>query len=141
MESAHEVMHDIHDIQKDDGTARCQPETALDKATHATPPGGEAFCGVAKAAAILGDTWTLLIIRDLADGPRRFGELQTSTGVGARMLTDRLRAMHAAGLVTRTMYAEIPPRVEYELTEEGHDAVAVVNALRAFGEKWLHGGQ
>jgi DNA-binding HxlR family transcriptional regulator len=100
-------------------------------------PGGETFCGVAAAVALLGDAWTLLIVRDLAGGPRRFGELQASTGISVRVLTDRLRAMTAAGLITRRMYAEIPPRVEYALTEKGRGAVSVVDALRAYGETWL----
>ncbi len=100
-------------------------------------PGGESFCGVAAAVALLGDARTLLIVRDLAAGPRRFGELHTSTGISVRVLTDRLRSMAAAGLVTRKMYPEIPPRVEYALTEKGRGAVSVVEALRAYGERWL----
>jgi len=103
----------------------------------ATQPGGETFCGVAAAAEVLGDTWTLLIVRDLSGGARRFGELQASTGISARVLTDRLRAMAEVGLITRKMYAEIPPRVEYTLTAKGADATAVVDALRVYGEKWL----
>jgi DNA-binding HxlR family transcriptional regulator len=103
----------------------------------ASLPGGDTFCGVAAAVVVLGDAWTLLIVRDLADGPRRFGELQASTGISVRVLTDRLRAMLAAGVISRRMYPEIPPRVEYALTEKGRDAVPVVAALRAFGEKWL----
>ncbi|HUY78324.1 MAG TPA: helix-turn-helix domain-containing protein, partial [Ktedonobacterales bacterium] len=98
---------------------------------------GAAFCGVAAAAAVLGDTWTLLIVRDLSAGARRFGELQGSTGISARVLTDRLRAMAEVGLITRKMFAEIPPRVEYTLTAKGADAVAVIDALRAYGDKWL----
>ena len=117
------------------GTGERVPDTA--GADMATLAGGETFCGVAAAVAILGDAWTLLIVRDLAGGPRRFGELQRSTGISARVLTDRLRAMNAAGLVIRRMYVEIPPRVEYELTEKGRDAIAIVDALRTYGEKWL----
>jgi DNA-binding HxlR family transcriptional regulator len=100
-------------------------------------PGGASFCGVAAAVALLGDAWTLLIVRDLATGPRRFGQLQASTGISVRVLTNRLRTMSAAGLITRRVYAEIPPRVEYELTERGRGAVAVVDALRVYGETWL----
>ena len=77
------------------------------------------------------------LVRDLADAPRRFTALQASTGISPRVLTDRLRKMMAEGLATRRIYAEIPPRVEYELTPKGHDAVAVITALRAYGEKWL----
>ncbi len=103
----------------------------------ASRPGGESFCGVAAAVAVLGDAWTLLLVRDLADEPRRFTALQASTGISPRVLTDRLRKMVDEGLVTRHIYAEIPPRVEYALTPKGRDAVAVVAALRAYGERWL----
>ncbi|HEU4785478.1 MAG TPA: helix-turn-helix domain-containing protein [Ktedonobacterales bacterium] len=103
----------------------------------AAKPGGESFCGVAAAVAVLGDAWTLLLVRDLADEPRRFTALQASTGISPRVLTDRLHKMMDEGLVTRHIYAEIPPRVEYTLTSKGHDAVAVVAALRAYGERWL----
>lgn len=100
-------------------------------------PGGETFCGVAAAVAVLGDAWTLLLIRDLADGPRRFTALQASTGISPRVLTDRLQKMMREGLATRHIYAEIPPRVEYALTLKGRDAVAVIAAMRSYGEKWL----
>src|SRR6185437_15203704 len=100
-------------------------------------PGGETFCGVAAAVAVLGDAWTLLLIRDLADGPRRFTALQASTGISPRVLTDRLQKMMDEGLVTRHIFAEIPPRVEYALTPKGRDAVTVVAALRDYGERWL----
>ena len=102
-------------------------------------PGGETFCGVAAAAALLGDAWTLLLVRDLAHGPQRFTALEASTGISPRVLTDRLKAMVERGLVTRRMYAEIPPRVEYELTDKGRAVLPVVDALRAYGENWLHG--
>jgi DNA-binding HxlR family transcriptional regulator len=103
----------------------------------AARPGGESFCPVAEAASLLGDTWTLLLLRELGGGPRRFKELEASTGISPRVLTDRLRALCERGMMTRRMYAEIPPRVEYELTEKGRDALPVLDALRAFGEKWL----
>ena len=118
-----------------------QEETLAPDAGHsdsgAAKPGGETFCGVAAAVAVLGDAWTLLLVRDLADEPRRFTALQASTGISPRVLTDRLHKMMDEGLVTRRIYAEIPPRVEYALTQKGHDAVAVVAALRAYGERWL----
>lgn len=103
----------------------------------AAKPGGDSFCGVAAAVAVLGDAWTLLLVRDLADEPRRFTALQASTGISPRVLTDRLHKMMDEGLVTRHIYAEIPPRVEYTLTPKGRDAVAVVAALRSYGERWL----
>ena len=121
------------------GDTACPPPTSSEQAwpDGAAQPSGAAFCGVAAAAAVLGDTWTLLIVRDLSAGARRFGELQGSTGISARVLTDRLRAMAEVGLITRKMFAEIPPRVEYTLTAKGADAVAVIDALRAYGDKWL----
>ena len=118
-----------------------QEEPLAPESRHATggaaKPGGESFCGVAAAVAVLGDAWTLLLVRDLADEPRRFTALQASTGISPRVLTDRLHKMMDEGLVTRHIYAEIPPRVEYALTPKGRDAVAVVAALRTYGERWL----
>jgi DNA-binding HxlR family transcriptional regulator len=118
-------------------TASGRHSPAPAEAAEAPPPGGESFCPVAEAAALLGDTWTLLLLRELAGGPRRFKELEASTGISPRVLTDRLRALCERGMMTRRMYPEIPPRVEYELTEKGRDALPVLDALRAFGERWL----
>ena len=93
-----------------------------------TPEHGESFCGVERAARLVGDTWTLLIVRDLANGCQRFGQLQkTVTGISPRTLSDRLAMLEANGLVTRRAYAEIPPRVEYSLTDFG---VSLAGALR-----------
>ena len=118
-----------------------QEEPLAPNARHteggAAKPGGESFCGVAAAVAVLGDAWTLLLVRDLADEPRRFTALQASAGISPRVLTDRLHKMMDEGLVTRHIFAEIPPRVEYALTQKGRDAVAVVAALRDYGERWL----
>ena len=112
--------------------------TTAGDAGETCPPGaGEVFCGVAAAAELLGDAWTLLLVRDLANGPRRFKELEASTRISPRVLTDRLRALTAKGMMTRTMYAEIPPRVEYALTEKGRDVLPIIDALRAYGVKWL----
>ncbi len=91
-------------------------------------------CPVARAVSVLDGKWTMLVIRDLLGGPRRFGELKTSlAGVSPKTLTDRLRDLESAGLLTRTMYPEIPPRVEYELTAEGQALQPVIDALGSFG--------
>jgi DNA-binding HxlR family transcriptional regulator len=117
---------------------RPRPRRLTEHIAEVCPPGaGEVFCGVAAAAELLGDAWTLLLVRDLAHGPRRFKELEASTGISPRVLTDRLRALVERGVMTRRMYAEIPPRVEYELTEKGRDALPIIDALRAYGERWL----
>ena len=118
------------------GAAECSaPGTA--GAGDAGLPGGETFCGVAVAAELLGDTWTLLLVRDLAGGAKRFKELEASTGISPRVLTDRLRGLVEQGIMTRQMYPEIPPRVEYALTEKGRDILPVLDVLRTYGEKWL----
>ena|SRR5687768_5052014 len=97
----------------------------------------DVFCGVYAAAQLLGDAWTLLLVRDLAKGPRRFKELEASTGISPRVLTDRLRSLVAQGIMTRKMFAEIPPRVEYQLTEKGKDILPIIDALRDYGVRWL----
>lgn len=98
----------------------------------------EEICPVAEAVKLLGDKWILIILRDLADGARRFKGLeQSGEGISPSMLSARLRELEHEGLVTRTSYHEIPPRVEYALTPKGHDALTVVEALRAYGLRWL----
>ena len=97
----------------------------------------EAVCPVARAAELFGDHWTLLLIRDLASGCRRFQQLQQSTGISPGVLSSRLRKLEAVGVITRTQYPEIPPRVEYRLTEKGRAAVPIIDQLRSYGEFWL----
>ena len=95
-------------------------------------------CPVAEAAKVLGDKWTLLLLRDLATGARRFKDLERSvTGISPTMLASRLRELERQGLVTRLCYNEIPPRVEYHLTDKGEEALPVVQALRTYGQRWL----
>lgn len=95
-------------------------------------------CPVAAAAKLLGDKWTLIILRDLAQGTRRFKELeQSGEGISPSMLAARLRELEEQGMVTRTSYNEIPPRVEYSLTAKGAAALPVIDALRAYGTRWL----
>jgi DNA-binding HxlR family transcriptional regulator len=94
-------------------------------------------CPVARAAKLFGDHWTLLIIRDLASGCRRYHQLQESTGMSPGVLSGRLRHLEAAGLISRRQYPEIPPRVEYTLTEKGRAAVPLIDQLRSYGESWL----
>lgn len=94
-------------------------------------------CPIARAASLLGDHWTLLILRDLEGGCRRFHELQESTGMSPGVLSGRLRGLEQAGVVTRRQYSEIPPRVEYTLTEKGRAALPLVDQLRRYGETWL----
>jgi DNA-binding HxlR family transcriptional regulator len=94
-------------------------------------------CPIARAAELFGDHWTLLILRDLEGGCRRFRALESSTGMSPGVLSGRLRTLEHAGIVSRRQYSEIPPRVEYSLTEKGEAALPIINQLRTFGETWL----
>ena len=91
----------------------------------------------ARALDLVGDKWTLLIIRDLAGGPRRFVELQrVLPGISTEQLRSRLNRMVADGLLTRQRYREVPPRVDYELTERAREVLPVVGALATWGYAW-----
>jgi len=91
----------------------------------------------ARALDLVGDKWTLLIVRDLAGGPRRFVDLQrTLPGISTEQLRSRLNRMVADGLLTRKRYREVPPRVDYELTERGRDLFPVLGALARWGGTW-----
>lgn len=97
----------------------------------------EGSCPIERAAQLLGDAWTLLLLRDLANGPRRFTDLEASTGMSPRVLSQRLRELVSRGMINRRSFNEIPPRVEYSLTEKGCAALPVIDVLRAYGEQWL----
>jgi DNA-binding HxlR family transcriptional regulator len=91
----------------------------------------------ARALDLVGDKWTLLIVRDLASGPRRFVELQrTLPGISTEQLRSRLNRMVADGLLTRQRYREVPPRVDYELTERAQELMPVIGALAQWGYDW-----
>ena len=94
----------------------------------------------ARALDLVGDKWTLLIVRDLAAGPRRFVELQrVLPGISTEQLRSRLNRMVADGLLTRQRYREVPPRVDYELTERARDLMPVLGALAVWGYQWAWG--
>ena len=82
--------------------------------------------------------WTLLLIRDLAEGSQRFCELERSLhGISPRTLSLRLRALEENGIVERRTYPEVPPRVEYALTDKGSALVPLIEDMRAYGRRWL----
>jgi DNA-binding HxlR family transcriptional regulator len=92
----------------------------------------------ARALDLVGDKWTLLIVRDLASGPRRFVELQrVLPGISTEQLRSRLNRMVADGLLTRQRYREVPPRVDYELTTRSRDLLPVLGALARWGYDWV----
>lgn len=99
-----------------------------------------ACCPVCRTAEIVCGKWTLLVIRDLAEGSSRFCELERSLeGISPRTLSLRLRALEEEGIVERHTFPEVPPRVEYALTEKGRALVPLVEDMRAYGRRWLAG--
>lgn len=94
-------------------------------------------CPVETTLMLIGDKWKVLILRDLMPGTKRFGELKKSIGsVSQKVLTAQLRDMEEKGLVNRKVYAEVPPRVEYSLTELGRSLEPILNAMRTWGENY-----
>ncbi|WP_363324006.1 helix-turn-helix domain-containing protein [uncultured Oscillibacter sp.] len=92
-------------------------------------------CPVETTLTLIGDKWKVLILRDLLPGTKRFGELKRSVGgVSQKVLTSQLRQMESSGLLTRTVYPEVPPRVEYTLTELGRSLKPVLDAMEVWGE-------
>lgn len=94
-------------------------------------------CPVETTLMLISDRWKVLIIRDLLDGTKRFGELKKSVGsISQKVLTANLRSMEQSGLLTRKVYPEVPPRVEYTLTETGYSLKPVLDAMMAWGNEY-----
>lgn len=94
-------------------------------------------CPVATTVQLIGNKWKLLIIRNLLVRPWRFNELQKSLdGISQKVLTDSLRSMEIDGIITRTVYAEVPPRVEYALSELGESMRPILESMQAWGENY-----
>jgi DNA-binding HxlR family transcriptional regulator len=95
-------------------------------------------CPVCRTAEIVCGKWTLLVIRDLADGRSRFCELERSlAGISPRTLSLRLRALEEEGIVERQTFPEVPPRVEYVLTAKGRALAPIIEDMRVYGRQWL----
>ena len=94
-------------------------------------------CPVETTLMLISDRWKVLIIRDLLDGTKRFGELKRSVGnISQKVLTANLRAMEESGLLTRKVYPEVPPRVEYTLTETGYSLKPILDAMKECGTNY-----
>ncbi len=105
----------------------------MEKEIHTELP----TCPVETTLTLIGDKWKVLILRDLMRGTKRFGELKKSIGkVSQKVLTTQLRAMEESGLVHREVYAEVPPRVEYSLTELGRSLKPILDSMWAWGEEY-----
>ena len=97
-------------------------------------------CPVCRTADIVCAKWTLLLVRDLSEGCSRFCELERSlAGISPRTLSLRLRALEEEGIVERHTYPEVPPRVEYALTDKGEALAPLIDDMRAYGTRWLLG--
>jgi len=98
----------------------------------------EVTCPVCATAELVCGKWTMLILRDLAERPSRFCELERSlAGISPRTLSLRLRALEDEGVVARETFGEVPPRVEYSLTEKGRALVPLIEDMRRYGHEWL----
>jgi DNA-binding HxlR family transcriptional regulator len=100
---------------------------------------GDMQCSVARTLDIVGDTWTPLVLRDVALGISRFDAIQRNLGLSRKVLTQRLRSLEEHEVVTRTAYQDTPVRYDYRLTEKGKDLAMVLVAMQRFGDKWVFG--
>ncbi|MDX6470321.1 MAG: hypothetical protein QOF75_2124 [Gaiellaceae bacterium] len=98
---------------------------------------GQEHCGVARALELVGERWTLLIVRDAFLGMRRFEEFQEDLGIARNVLTDRLNRLVDEGIFERVLYSERPERHEYKLTRKGRDLSLALTALRQWGDEYL----
>jgi DNA-binding HxlR family transcriptional regulator len=94
-------------------------------------------CSIARALEVVGERWTLLIVRDVLHGLRRFDELQESLGIARNVLTDRLNRLVEDGVLEKVRYSERPERFEYRLTDKGQDLSLALAGLRQWGDKYL----
>jgi DNA-binding HxlR family transcriptional regulator len=118
--------------------AKAEPVNAARVNQSTATANDQDICPVAKTAEIVSGKWTLLIIRDLATGTMRFSELERSLhGISPKTLSERLSTLELEGVLRRRTYAEVPPKVEYTLTEKGQALVSLVENMREFGKRWL----
>lgn len=97
---------------------------------------GDSICPVARALAVVGDRWTMLILRELFLGTKRFEVFQVQTGMSPHLLSSRLKRLEADGVIDRHRYSDRPVRHEYRLTDKGLDFYPLLLSLRSWGEKW-----
>jgi DNA-binding HxlR family transcriptional regulator len=111
---------------------KAQPTPAAD---------GPRVCSIADALDVVGDRWSLLIVRECSYGTRRFNDIQRATGAPRNILASRLKRMEETGILQRVIYSERPERYEYSLTESGERLFPILLALREWGESTLHAGE
>ena len=119
---------------------RCVTQLSNRKLVRVTRTDTSAWpCPIARTADLIGEGWTLLIMREACLGTRRFEEFQRALGTGRNILTLRLNRLVDEGLLTKAPYQDRPVRHEYRLTDKGRDVYPVLAAMAAFGDKWLLG--
>lgn len=119
-------------------TATSDPAISTDDPAPAAGPLAVDQCAVARCAELVCGKWTLLVVRDLATGPKSYSDLESSlVGISPRTLCLRLKQLATAGMATRTRIKGMPPRTVYELTEQGYALVPIVEAMREVGERLL----
>jgi DNA-binding HxlR family transcriptional regulator len=115
-----------------------EPMATVTREPDAREEGAEAPCPVCATADVICGKWTMLVIRDLAEGRSRFCELERSlAGISPRTLSLRLRALEEHAIVERQTFPEVPPRVEYALTRKGRALLPLIEDMRRFGREWL----
>lgn len=97
-------------------------------------------CTIARAAALVGDEWTIMILREMFLGTRRFDDFLRQTGMSTHLLSQRLKKLESSRIVSRTAYCQRPPRYEYRLTEMGRALWPIVISFKQWGDRWLHDG-
>jgi DNA-binding HxlR family transcriptional regulator len=102
---------------------------------------GEPSCSIARTLEVIGDRWTMLILRDAFRGVRRFDAFQRDLGIARNLLTDRLTKLVEHGVLEKQLYQDHPPRYEYRLTRKGIDLSPALVALMRWGDKWLADGE
>ncbi|HKS92755.1 MAG TPA: helix-turn-helix domain-containing protein [Tepidiformaceae bacterium] len=106
-------------------------------ATEPRSYSSQGYCPVARTLDVVGERWTMLVLRELSWGRKRFSELlETLSGISTNLLSDRLKRLEENGMVERVFYSDHPPRAQYRLTEKGRAFVPVLVAMRAYGEAW-----
>ena len=95
-------------------------------------------CSIARALEVVGERWTLLIVRDVFLGLRRFDQIQESLGIARNVLTDRLNRLVDEGILQRVRYRDLPPRYEFQLTQKGRDLLVPLTALGQWGDQYLN---
>ncbi len=133
-----QARHDDGGRHLSGGAARCRINRRSCHTSVCKVLGMDDTCPVCKTAEIVCGKWTLLLIRDLSEGRSRFCELERSlAGISPRTLSLRLRALEEEGIVERDTFPEVPPRVEYQLTEKGRALVPLIDGMREYGTRWL----